>query len=179
MKERFKVKIHIIPIIFIGILVAFDQLVKNIIINYFDLYESKSIIKNILDFTYVRNEGAAWGMFAGGRYIFIILTMFVFAGIFYIYSNIYSIKRYNLLKFALVVLVAGAIGNLIDRVQNGYVIDFIDVNFFNFPVFNIADIYVVVSLIITFVLLLLVYNNEEFDEIMGKKNDGKNNDNDQ
>lgn len=99
---------------------------------------------------YVENRGAAFGILAGKQALFIIITVFVLLLIgFYIY------KHYSLLSklevWASIFLFSGAIGNLIDRVLNGYVIDFISVRLFNiydFPVFNFADIYVTFSVII-------------------------------
>ena len=177
MREKFKFKIYILPIILIGILVSIDQLSKSIIRGHFELYESKNIIKKLFSFTYIHNEGMAWGMLEGKRIIFIILTVVILFACFFVYSNIYNISKYAPVKYGIIVLMSGALGNMIDRIEYGYVIDFIEFDFIDFPIFNIADIYVVLSMILLFAVLIFRYSNEEFDEILGIKQHGrKNND---
>lgn len=158
-----------IPAIFVAILVALDQLTKYIVKSNFKLGESKPIIKDVFEFSYIRNEGVAWGMFAGNRIIFLIVTIIVLLGCIYIYGNIYGKDKYKLLRPAMIVLMAGALGNMIDRIRYGYVIDFLYFKLINFPVFNVADIYVVVSMFAIFLLLIFKYTNDDFDEILGCK----------
>lgn len=113
-------------------------------------------------------------MFAGKRIIFLIITVVVLIGCLYIYSNINDIPKYKLLRIVIVILVAGAIGNMIDRVRYGYVVDFFYFKLIDFPVFNVADIYVVVSMISMFLLFIFKYTNEDFDEILGSKKSADN-----
>ncbi len=162
-----KIKIHIIPILIIGLLTAFDQLTKFIITSSFELYESKPVIKNFLSFTYIQNRGMAWGMLQGKRIIFVILTIIILLLCFAIYANIAEKTKYRILRANMIILIAGALGNMLDRIKLGYVIDFFEVKFIEFPVFNVADIYVVVSMIMIFILIMFKYSNEEFDEILG------------
>ncbi len=162
-----KIKIHIIPILIIGLLTAFDQLTKFIITSSFELYESKPAIKNFLSFTYIQNRGMAWGMLQGKRVIFVALTIVILLLCFAIYSNIADKSKYRILRANMIILIAGALGNMLDRIKLGYVIDFFEVKFIEFPVFNVADIYVVVSMIMIFILIMFKYSNEEFDEILG------------
>lgn len=173
-KERFQIRIFIFPIIMIAVLTAFDQLTKYIIAGIYKLYESKNIIPHVLSFTYIRNTGVAWGMFKGKRIIFLLLTVITLLFCVYIYSNIADNKKYRLLRISLIVLISGALGNMIDRIKLGYVIDFFDVDFMDFPVFNVADIYVVVSMIALFLLLIFKYDNDEFEEILGVHSKDKN-----
>ena len=81
MKNKY-FKIYIIPILAIGLLTAFDQLTKFIVVSKLELYESIPLIKNVFNFTYIQNEGVAWGMFQGKRVIFLIITFFVLAFLF-------------------------------------------------------------------------------------------------
>lgn len=166
-KERFHIRIYILPILLIALLTAFDQLTKYMVTSSFALYESRVVIKNILSFTYIRNAGVAWGMFQGKRIVFLVLTAVVLLFCFYLYANIAEQKKYRLLRIALIVLVSGAVGNMIDRIKLGYVVDFFCLEFINFPIFNVADIFVVVSMIGIFLLIMFKYSNEEFDEILG------------
>lgn len=165
--SRKSIKIYIIPIIIIGLLTAFDQLTKFMITSSYELYESRPVIKNILSFTYIQNRGMAWGMLQGKRIIFVILTIIILFLCFAIYSNIADKAKYRLLRANMIILISGALGNMLDRIKLGYVIDFFEVKFIDFPVFNVADIYVVVSMIIIFILIMFKYSNEEFDEIIG------------
>lgn len=163
--------IYILPVIMISLLVAIDQLTKYIVKTSFRLQESKPIIKDIFELCYIQNDGVAWGMFGGKRIIFIIITLIVLAGCFYIYTNIDGMDKYKLLRIAMLVLVSGAAGNLIDRIRYGYVVDFFYFKLINFPVFNVADIYVVVSMFAIFLLISFKYSNEDIDEILGVKED--------
>ncbi len=137
-------------------IVAFDQITKILITSSFDLGEGITIFKDILSFTYVKNEGAAFGIMEGARIFFIILTVVVLIAII-----LYFIKarpKSHLEKTALVFLAGGAAGNFIDRVAFGYVRDFISADFINFPVFNIADCFVCIGagLYVLYTLLDLV-----------------------
>ena len=125
------------------LIIALDQVSKYLITSNFDLYDSVTVIKGILNFTYVRNKGAAFGMLQGARVFFIILTVVIFTALI-----IYLIKarpKSTLEKIALSFIAGGAIGNFIDRVYLSYVRDFIEVTFIDFPVFNVADCFVCIG----------------------------------
>lgn len=169
--KKNNIPIFILPILAIALLTAIDQLTKYIIAGNFVLYETKKLIPGIISLTYIRNAGVAWGMFQGGRIIFLVLTVVVLFLCFYLYSNISGKSEHRLLRMTLVVLVSGALGNMLDRIRLGYVIDFFDVDFIDFPVFNIADIYVVISMICLFALIIFKYDNEDIEELLNfKKN---------
>lgn len=123
--------------VMIIMIIAFDQITKYIAKS--TLYPDKVIhfIDGFLEFRYAENTGVAFSMFSGGRWVFIILTSAVAIGMLvYMFTR----AQKNLwLYWSLGVIVAGAIGNLIDRIFLGYVIDFINPTFVRFAVFNIAD----------------------------------------
>lgn len=124
-------------------IIALDQISKVMITSSFSAYQGTTVIKGILDFTYVRNEGAAFGMLQGARVFFIIITLAAVAA-----AVIYIVKARPsspLERTALAFISGGAIGNFIDRVVLGYVRDFIEVTFIDFPVFNIADCFVCIG----------------------------------
>ncbi|WP_129596369.1 signal peptidase II [Anaerophilus nitritogenes] len=121
------------------LLIFLDQCSKWIIQSRFLLHESIPIVKNIFHITYVQNAGAAFGILKNQKIFFIIATVFIMASIFiYIYKQT---KLHKILSVSLSLVIAGAIGNLIDRIRFGYVIDFFD--FRIWPVFNIADMCIV------------------------------------
>lgn len=167
--STFKIKIFILPIIIIGLLTAFDQLTKFIITSRFSLYETKPVIPDIFSITYIRNTGVAWGLFKGKRILFLILTFIALLFAFRIYYNVYNKRKYIPIRICLILLISGALGNMLDRIRLGYVVDFFSFELIDFPVFNVADIMVVVSFFLLFFLLIFKYSNEEFDEIMRLK----------
>lgn len=137
-----------------------DQITKLLVTSNFQLNKSIVLIDSFFNLTYVRNEGAAWSIFSGNR-LFLILIGFL--AIFLIYK--YFIKDKSLKKIEIItygLLLGGIIGNLIDRIIFGYVIDFLDFLIFgyNFPVFNLADTFIVIS-----VLLIII------DAFRGEKNE--------
>ncbi len=168
MKEK-NIKIMLIPIIIIALLTSLDQFTKFIIKSKFLLYESKEVIKNVFAITYIQNKGAAWGVMQGKRIFFLILTVFVILGCFWILYNIIDNRKYIMLTTCVIFLISGAVGNMIDRFKLGYVVDFFDFKLIDFPVFNVADIYVTVSMFLILFLMIFKYKEEDFDEIIGKK----------
>lgn len=129
--------------------IILDQLTKFLIKQNFELNQSFPIIKNILHFNYITNTGSAFGLFKGYNLFFVFFSIIVII-VIYMYLN--RIKNNEkLMQFSIGLLLGGTIGNLIDRTLYGYVIDFIDFRFW--PVFNIADSAVTISVIfLVFVL---------------------------
>lgn len=125
------------------LIIALDQISKFLTTYYFHLGEVKNIIPNILSFTYIRNEGAAFGILQGARVFFITVTIIVFLGAIYYIVKMHPQSRLE--KWSLSFIAGGAIGNFIDRAVFGYVRDFILLDFINFPVFNIADCFVCIG----------------------------------
>ena len=132
------------------IIVIIDQLSKFLVID-----KNISIIPNFIEFNYTQNTGGAFGI---GRINFIlIISIIIIIGIivFLIKENT---KITNYIPFVL--LLSGSIGNLIDRIFKGYVIDFIDINILDFPNFNIADISIVSGVIVLLYIILLKSTND-------------------
>ena len=140
--------------IIIALLVlCLDIISKVIVINYLSLEKSLTIINNFLYLTYVRNTGVAWSILENNAFAALIISLVIIIGIInYVYKNKINNK---LEKIAYALVLGGAVGNLIDRIIYGYVIDFIDVRLFNYnyPIFNLADIFIVVG-----VILLVIHN---------------------
>ncbi|CCZ57330.1 lipoprotein signal peptidase [Clostridium sp. CAG:762] len=137
-------KVYIIALISLII----DQIVKILVSNYLILGQTTKIINNFFYLTYVQNTGAAFSILIGYRYILIIITLIF---LYYLYK--YTKKQTNPNKLAILshgLLLGGIIGNLIDRIIYGYVIDYLDFMIFNynFPIFNLADTFIVIGCII-------------------------------
>jgi len=137
--------------------VFFDVLTKHFAVTVFKINELE-IIKDVLYFTYVENRGAAFGILKNQRILFLIITILVVgAVIFYI---IYKKPQNKLLLTSLGMISGGGIGNLIDRIRLSYVVDFIDVRIINYPVFNVADSFVVVGAVL-FIIYIMFYEGKE------------------
>ncbi|MGD9677888.1 MAG: signal peptidase II [Vulcanibacillus sp.] len=143
---------YVIAILIIGV----DQLSKWLIVNYLDLYESIPIIEGWIHITSTRNKGAAFSILQNQRLFFIVLTLFVVIFIIYYIYKIH--KEHRFFSLILALILGGAIGNLIDRIATGEVIDFIDFRIINFAIFNIADSAVVVGT--TLMLFYMVFAKE-------------------
>lgn len=142
-----------IIIVFIAIII--DQLSKYFAVKYLKPIGSFPIINNIFHFTYVENRGAAFGILQNRTLFFIVITVIV--GTILIYS-IVKIPGSTFYKFTLSMILGGAIGNLIDRVRLGYVVDFIDFKFFP-AVFNLADSMIVVGAFLLCYILIFKKGN--------------------
>lgn len=125
------------------LIIALDQASKVLTTTFFELGEAKNIIPRILSFTYIRNEGAAFGILQGARVFFIAITIVILLGAIYYIVKMRPQSRLE--KWALSFIAGGAIGNFIDRAAFGYVRDFILLEFIDFPVFNIADCFVCIG----------------------------------
>lgn len=125
------------------LVIIFDQLTKYYVVSNFYLGESVPVIENIFHWTYILNPGAAFGMFEGSRWFFVVIAIGVLVGIWYMKDEINEggwMMQYGAALFG-----GGAIGNLIDRARSGLVIDFFD--FRIWPVFNVADIAICVGVV--------------------------------
>jgi signal peptidase II len=130
--------------------IALDQLTKYLITSNLLLGQSIAVIPDFLDFTYTLNEGASFSLFQGQRVVFLIITLLVLAAIFWSLRKIP--KEMRLFRVLLALFCGGTIGNFIDRLYQGAVIDFVDLGWF--PVFNVADSCLSVSAVLICLMLL-------------------------
>jgi signal peptidase II len=115
---------------------------------------------SILNFTYLENRGAAFGILQNNRLFFIMLTMTVVGYLIYYFIKHYKTNT-SLLNIAITFVITGAVGNFYDRLIKTYVVDFIEFSFINFPVFNVADIFVTVGSILIIIYLLFFEEGEK------------------
>lgn len=159
-----KKSISILVYTVIGVLlVALDQISKNHIVKYLKGKENIVLIKNVFEFEYVENTGAAFSSFSGKQTFLLILTVAILGIVLFEFLRIPEGKRYALLRIDFILIIAGAVGNMIDRFKQGYVVDFFYFVPINFPRFNVADIYVTVSMVMLAILLFFYYKDEETD----------------
>lgn len=110
---------------------------------------------------YLENRGAAFGILQNQKVILLIVSVLFIGVILFFLNKVPDTSRYMILHVLAAAVIAGGVGNMIDRFRQGYVVDFIYFSLIDFPIFNVADIYVVTATILVFVLLLFVYKDEE------------------
>ncbi|WP_033628534.1 signal peptidase II [Enterococcus faecalis] len=136
-----------------ALLVGLDQWSKYLTVQNISLGETKEFIPGFLSLTNLRNTGAAWSLLEGKMIFFYVITVIV--SVVIIYLLIKNYKKSIWYSVGLSFVLAGAIGNFIDRVRLGYVVDMLQTDFMNFPIFNVADSTLVVGVICIFIYLIL------------------------
>ena len=143
---------YLIYLFIVVSLVSLDQYTKSIILNYFELYQSKTIIDGFFSLTYVQNFGAGFSIMQNARTTFLIITPICLVGFTYLFIK----SNDKLSKTALLLMISGTIGNFIDRIVRIYVVDFLDFIIFgwDFPIFNVADIFLTVGVCLYIIALI-------------------------
>lgn len=143
---------YLIYLFIVVSLVSLDQYTKSIILNYFELYQSKTIIDGFFSLTYVQNFGAGFSIMQNARTIFLIITPICLVGFTYLFIK----SNDKLSKTALLLMISGTIGNFIDRIVRIYVVDFLDFIIFgwDFPIFNVADIFLTIGVCLYIIALI-------------------------
>lgn len=143
-----------IIIIILGLLL--DRLSKGYAINNFI---ENPIEGPFVNFTYLENRGAAFGILQDKRFFFLIITLVIVCYLLYHFYNTYKTNP-KILNISLALIISGALGNFYDRVVNGFVVDFIEFSFFNFPVFNVADIFVTVGCALMIIYIIFIHEDK-------------------
>ncbi|MDE7332140.1 MAG: signal peptidase II [Lachnospiraceae bacterium] len=157
-----KRKLLIFDVLLMIVLAAADQFTKYLAVIKLKDQPSFDIISGVLELSYLENRGAAFGMLQNQKVFFVFVAVVFLCAIVYVLLKAPSQNKYYSLHFLLVMIAAGAIGNLIDRLRLDYVVDFIYIVLINFPIFNVADMYVTISAAILVILMLFVYKEEDF-----------------
>lgn len=145
------------------ILIFLDQLTKYFAVTNLKDKDSYILADGIFELHYLENRGAAFGMLQDQKVFFVLVASIILAAIVYILFRMPYHKKYIKLHACLVLIASGAIGNLIDRIRLNYVVDFFYFCLINFPIFNVADIYVTVASVLLVILLLFVYKEEDLE----------------
>lgn len=152
------------------LLTVIDQITKFLAQKYLAGTDRIPLISGVFELYYLENRGAAFGMFTNRQWFFVIVAFGMLLLTAYVYRKLPATSYYNSLRMVCILIAAGAVGNMIDRMFHSYVIDFLYFALIDFPVFNIADCYVCVGAALTVILLFTVYRDEEFEFLMpGRK----------
>ena len=170
-----RLKIGVGLLLFLIALLVFDAFTKKLAVKYLMGKGDIILIPGVLQLHYLENTGAAFGVLKGKLILFYLLTLIISSGIILILLRLPNKAKY--LPFAVLstILLAGAIGNLTDRIRLHYVVDFIYFSLIHFPVFNVADIYVTCSVFVLVLLFLFYYDEHDVDIIFNSKNKLKDN----
>lgn len=155
-------------LVIIGVLlVVADQLVKLWAVSALEPIGSITLIPNIFSLTYVENTGAAWGMMSGAKWYLILMPIVIIVGVL-AFLIIKKLKD-PILLWACMLIISGGIGNLIDRIFRGFVVDYLHATFIDFPVFNLADCCITIGagLLILYVILSEIKERKEKKKLGG------------
>lgn len=143
------------------VILILDQITKFFVASSMRIGETFEVIPNFLNITSHRNDGAAWGILSGKMFFFYIITVIILVVLIVFYIK--EAKHSLLMQIAISLLFAGALGNFIDRVLHGEVVDFVDTFIFgyNFPIFNVADSSLTIGVLLIIIALLTDMKNEE------------------
>lgn len=158
-----KYKHYILYFIGVILLLWADQFTKHLAVSHLKSGNSVVLIQNVFQLHYLENRGAAFGLLQGQKPWFVVSTSCMLILMFLVYLRIPIEKRYRWIRLILTLLTAGALGNLIDRLRLNYVIDFFYFELINFPIFNVADIYVTVGMALLLITILFYYKDEELE----------------
>lgn len=172
MNKKNGLKNYVMAVILVIVAVLIDQYTKYLAVTHLKDGPAFVLIDNVFEMNYLENRGAAFGLLQNRQIFFVCVAILIFAFILYCYVRIPKTGRYLPLRLCGIFIVAGAAGNLIDRIRLGYVVDFFYFRLIDFPVFNVADIYVTVSFAVLLILIFFRYKEEELEFLGRKKGTG-------
>ena len=149
-------KRNLLPGAFVIVLLFIDQLTKYLAVVYLAPVGEIVLIYGVFSLLYHENAGMAFGLFQGGRWVFVALTVVSMGFFVYFYASLPRTRYHNIMRFFLLMLIGGALGNFVDRLIQGYVVDFFYFSLINFPIFNVADMFLVMSVLALAVMILFV-----------------------
>lgn len=158
-----------LDVLLIAVLIIFDQFTKKLAVAKLMNQPAFVLIDGVLELDYLENRGVAFGMFQGQRFMILLVGIIFMAVLSFLVFKMPAGKKYTAMHIILSFVIAGGIGNMIDRFQLEYVIDFISFVLINFPIFNVADCYVVCGVIAMCIMLLFVFKEEDLDFLSFKK----------
>ena len=141
--------------------VLLDQYTKHLAVQRLKDNAPFVLIKNVFQLEYLENRGAAFGILQGQQILFILCVLLITLFSFYFFIKVSLNRRFIPLRLCMILILAGAFGNCIDRIRLNYVVDFFYFKLINFPIFNVADIYVTVAAGLLIILLIFYYKEDD------------------
>jgi len=170
MKNKHRMIMLIIDFVLIVLLTVFDQFTKALSVKHLKDKDAFVLIDGVLELDYLENRGAAFGMLQDQKFFILFIGIVFMAIILFFLFKLPEKKKYNVMHILFYFIVAGGIGNMIDRFMLGYVVDFISFVLINYPIFNVADIYVVCATIGLFIVFMFVYKEKDLEFLSFKQN---------
>ena len=158
-------KMFFIDLLITIIGVLFDQFTKHLAVLHLKDQAPVSLIPGALELRYLENRGAAFGILQNQKIFFVLMTSLILLACIYALWRMPAARKYTMLHILGAILMAGALGNFFDRIRLDYVVDFIYISLIDFPIFNVADIYVTFSAFGLIILLLFYYKEEDLEQI--------------
>lgn len=161
--KKNKLVLLLLDLLLLILLVAADYATKYLAVVKLKNQPAFSIIDGVLEFNYLENRGAAFGMLQDQKVFFVFIAAVFLSVIVFVLLRTPEDKKYRKLHVLLTMIASGAIGNMIDRLRYDYVVDFIYIALINFPIFNVADMYVTFATVILIIQVLFVYKDNDFN----------------
>ncbi len=152
-------------LLFLALLTAVDQATKYLAGLFLKGSRGIPVIPGVFELFYLENRGAAFGLLRNHQWLFVLVALLMFAAAIYVYALLPGGRHYYGMRVCMILVGAGALGNMIDRIVHHYVIDFLYVSLIDFPVFNVADCYVVIGAVLLLVLVFTLYRDEDFSSL--------------
>lgn len=165
-----RVKMLLIDVFVAAVLFAFDQYTKRLAILNLKNNPAVVLIDGVLELQYLENRGSAFGMLQNQKYFILFVGVVFLMVILFLLFKLPVQKKYNIVHILLAVVIAGGLGNMVDRFRYDYVVDFISFVLINYPIFNVADCYIVVAMISLFILFAFVFKEKDLEFLNFKQN---------
>lgn len=168
MKENRKLH-YFLAAVTVAAAVLFDQWTKYLAVLHLKEQEPYTIIQGVFKLQYLENRGAAFGLLQNQRLFFYFSVLLITVFVIWFYNRVPMTKKYLPLRLCSVFVLAGGIGNFIDRIRLNYVVDFLYFELIDFPIFNVADIYVTVSMFALCFLIIFIYKEDDLDRVFNRR----------
>ena len=165
MEKNKRQSYYLKAVICAAILIGLDQAVKYLVVLNLKGNPPIDIIKNVFQLAYLENRGAAFGILENKRIFFYLCAVVILIVVAYFYTKVPMEKKFLPLRICAIFIASGAIGNVIDRVRLNYVVDFLYFKLIDFPIFNVADIYVTFAAVMLVFLVCFYYNEEDLERV--------------
>ncbi|MEF9945134.1 MAG: signal peptidase II [Lachnospiraceae bacterium] len=167
-KEKKQYLPYLYGILGVAVFVLLDQYTKHLAVLHLKDQSPFVIIENVFQLQYLENRGAAFGLLQNQQVFFLVSGILILGAVVFCYIRVPKTPHFRLLRICMILICSGAIGNMIDRIGQNYVVDFFYFELINFPVFNVADICVTLSIGILF-LSMIYYKEDDFNFLSMKR----------